>query len=324
MVTDCRISGAIAACTVACCWSLAAAQTYPDKPIRIIAPFPAGGGTDIFARMMAQKLTAAWGQQAVVDNRVGAAGMIGSGFAARAAPDGYTLLLTTLDTLAIIPHITRKPLYDSLRDFAPIILIASAPNVLVVHPSIPARTVRDLIALAKSRPGELNYASNGFGTLSHLTGELFKLQSGINLVHIPYNGGPPAVLGVVTGQAAMLFTALPTALPLVRAGKMRALAVTGLQRVDMAKDLPTAAETLAGFESVQRWGLFAPSALPADLITKIHREVTRSLGDEDIKAAFAAQGAERVGGTPGEFAAFLRSDFEKWGKVVAAAGVRPE
>ena len=304
--------------------STGSGQLYPAKPIRIIAPFPPGGGTDLFARLIAQKMSVAWGQQTVVDNRPGAAGMIGSSQVARAAPDGYTLLLTTLDTLAIIPHLTKKPLYDSVRDFAQIIVIASAPNVLVVHPSLPARTVKELVALAKAHPGAINYASNGIGTLSHLTGELFKLQTRINLIHVPYNGGPPAMLGVVTGQASVLFTALPTALPLVRATKLRALAVTSLKRVDMAKDLPAMAETVPGFESVQRWALFAPAALPADIIAKLNREVTRFLGDEDIRNAFAAQGADPVGGTPAEFTAFLKTEYEKWGKVVESAGIRPE
>jgi tripartite-type tricarboxylate transporter receptor subunit TctC len=250
--------------------------------------------------------------------------MIGSALVARAPPDGYTLLITTLDTLAIIPHLTRKPLYDPLQDFATIILIASAPNVLVIHPSLPVSTVKDLIALAKSRPGEINYASNGIGTLSHLTGELFKLQTGVNLVHIPYNGGPPALIGLVAGQSSMLFTALPTALPQVRAGKLRALAVTGLKRVDMAKNLPTVAETVPDFESVQRWGMFAPSAMAADLINKLNRQMTKILEDADVKAEFAAQGAAPVGGTPSEFSAFLETDYNKWGKVVKAAGIRSE
>ena len=187
-----RVLATVIACAGACCWSAAVALTYPDKSIRIIVPFPAGGGADFFARLTAQKLSAAWGQQVVVDNRTGAGGMIGVAFAARSAADGYTLLLTTVDTLAISPQITRKPLYDSLHDIAPVIMIASTPNVLVVHPSLPARTVGALIALAKAHPGEINYASNGVGTLSHLTGELFKLQAGIDAVHVPFKGTPPA------------------------------------------------------------------------------------------------------------------------------------
>jgi len=218
----------------------------------------------------------------------------------------------------------EKVPYDPVKDFAPITVAVSSSSLLVVHPSLPVRTVGELIALAKSRPGEINYASNGVGTLSHLTGELFRLQTGVNVLHIPYNGGPPAVLGIVTGQASMLFTALPTALPLVGAGKLRALAVTSLKRSERAKELPTVEETLAGFESVQRFGIFAPAAIPAEVVAKIHRDAMRILGDDDVKAAFALQGAERVAGTPAEIAAYIKAEYEKWGRVVAAAGVRAE
>ncbi len=311
-----------AALALSCCAAAAGAQSYPAKPVRIIAPFPPGGGTDIFARVLGQKLNAAWNEQVVVDNRPGAGGMVGNLLASKAAPDGYTLLLTTLDTLAIIPHLNRKPPYDPLRDFSPIVQLASSPNVLVLHPSVPAHSVKELVALAKSRPGALNYASNGVGTLSHLTGELFKLQTGTNIVHVPYNGGPPAVLGIVTGQASMLFTSVPTSLPLVRAGKLRALAISSPQRIDMAKDLPAIAETLPGFESVQRWAVLAPPGLSSDLVARLHRDVTRVLGDPDVKANFAAQGAEALGGTTAEFAAYIKTDYDKWGKVIAAAGVR--
>ena len=317
----CRL---VFAATMSACAATAAAQAWPVKPVRLVAPFPAGGGTDIFARTIGQKLGAAWNQQIVIDNRAGAAGMIGGGFVARSAPDGYTLLLTTLDTLAIIPHINKKPLYDSLHDFSPILMVASAPNLLVVHPSVPARSVRELMTLAKSRPGQLNYASNGYGTLSHLTGELFRLQTDANVVHVPYNGGPPALLGVVTGQASMLFTSIPTALPQVKAGRLRALAVGNPTRVDSVKELPTVADTLPGFESVQRWAILGPAGTPADLVAKINRDVTAALNDEDIKASFAAQGAKALGGSPAEFAAFIKADYDKWGRVVGAAGIRPE
>jgi tripartite-type tricarboxylate transporter receptor subunit TctC len=303
---------------------VAAAQSYPLKSIRIIAPFPAGGGTDLFARAIAQKLTLAWGQQVVVDNRSGAGGMIGSDLVARAAADGYTLLITSSSTHVISPHLARKPLYDPLRDFAPVILIASAPNGLVAHPSVPARSVRELIALAKAHPGEINYASNGSGTLSHLTGELFKLQAGVNMVHIPYKGGPPAVIDLVAGQVSVLFTALPTVFAQVRAGKLRLLAVTGERRLDAARDLPTVAETVPGFESSQWWGMFAPPATSPELINKLNGDVAKIVGDADVKIRFAAEGAEPAGGTPSDFTAFLKADFDKWGKVVREAGIHPE
>jgi tripartite-type tricarboxylate transporter receptor subunit TctC len=306
-------------------WSQpAAAQSYPVKPIRVVAPFPPGGGTDLFARAVAQKLTLAWGQQVVVDNRSGAGGMIGSEMVARAAPDGYMLLITSSSSHSISPHLTRKPLYDPLRDFTPVMLIASAPNVLVVHPSVPARSVAQLIALAKARPGAINYASNGSGTLSHLTGELFKLQAGVDMVHIPYKGGPPAVIDLVAGQLSVLFSALPMVLAQVRAGKLRALAVTGDKPMEAVKELPTVAQTLPGFESSQWWGLFAPPATTGDLVEKLNAELAKFLGDADVKARVATDGAEPVGGSARDFASFLKADYEKWGRVVKQAGVRAD
>ncbi len=311
-------------CAAACALPAALAQNYPVKSVRVIAPFPPGGGTDLFARAVAQKLSVVFGQQVVVDNRSGAGGMIGSDMVARAAPDGHTLLITSSSSHSIAPHLTRKPLYDPLRDFAPVIIIASAPNLLVVHPSLPARTVKELINLAKARPGAINYASNGSGTLSHLTGELFKLQTGTSLVHIPYKGGPPALIDLVAGQVSVLFTAIPTAISQVRAGKLRAVAVTGLKRVDAVKELPTVAETLPGFESSQWWGMFAPAATPAEIIDKLNGEVARIIGEAEVKARFTNEGAAAIGGSSRDFADYLKADFEKWGRVVKEAGVRPE
>ena len=302
----------------------AAAQSYPQKTVRIVAPFPPGGGTDLFARAIAQKLTAAWGQQVVVDNRSGAGGMIGSDLVARAPADGYSLLITSSSTHVISPHLARKPLYDPLRDFAPVILIASAPNGLVLHPSLPAHTVRELIVLAKARPGAINYGSNGSGTLSHLTGELFKLQTAVNMLHIPYKGGPPAVIDLVAGQVSVLFTALPTVFTQVRAGRLRLIAVTGERRIAAVKDVPTVAETVPGFESSQWWGMFVPPATPVDLINRLNGDVAKIVADAEVKTRFAAEGAEPVGGSSADFSAFLKSDFEKWGKVVKEAGIQPE
>ena len=302
----------------------AVAQNYPVKPVRIVVPFPAAGGTDLFARAIAQKLSATLGQQFVVDNRSGAGGMIGSEIVAKAPPDGYTLLITSSSTHSINPHLTRKPLYDPLRDFAPVSLIASAPNLLVVHPSLPVRSVKELVALAKARPGQLNYASNGTGTLSHLTGELFKLRAGVNMTHVPYKGGPPALIDLVSGQVSALFTAVPTASVHMRANRLRALAVTGEKRVDALKDVPAIAETLRGFESSQWWGLFTPAGASAELITRLNTESEKILRDPEVRSRFAAEGADAVGGSPADFAAFFKADYEKWRKVVAEAGVRPE
>jgi len=292
--------------------------------VRIIVPFPAGGGTDLFARAIAQKLASALSQQFVTDNRAGAGGMIGSDMVARAAPDGYTLLVTSSSTLSIVPHLTRKPLYDPLKDFSPIALIASAPNVLVVHPSVPAHSVKQLVQLARAQPGLLNVASNGSGTLSHLTAELFKIQTGINLVHIPYKGGPPAVVDLVAGQVSMLFAALPTVLPQVRSGRLGMLGVTGDKRIAAVKEIPTVAESLPGFESVQWWGLLAPAAMASELVEKLNGEVTRAISDPDIRTRFSGEGAEAQGGSAKDFALYMKSDFERWGKVVKEAGIFAE
>ena len=304
--------------------AVARAAAYPEKSVRIIVPFPAGGGTDLFARAIAQKLASALSQQFVTDNRAGAGGMIGSDMVARAAPDGYTLLVTSSSTLSIVPHLTRKPLYDPLKDFSPIALIASAPNVLVVHPSVPAHSVKQLVQLARAQPGLLNVASNGSGTLSHLTAELFKIQTGINLVHIPYKGGPPAVVDLVAGQVSMLFAALPTVLPQVRSGRLRMLGVTGDKRIAAVKEIPTVAESLPGFESVQWWGLLAPAAIASELIEKLNAEATRAISDPDIRTRFSGEGAEAQGGSAKDFALYMKSDFERWGKVVKEAGIFAE
>ena len=300
------------------------AQTYPAKTVRIVAPFPPGGGTDLFARAIAQRLSAAYGQQFVVDNRSGAGGMIGSDLVAKAPPDGYTLLITSSSTHSISPHLARKPLYDPLRDFSPIALIASAPNILVVHPSLPARNVKDLVALARSKPGELNYGSNGTGTLSHLTGELFNLRAGVKLTHVPYKGGPPALIDLVAGQVAALFTAVPTASPHMRAGRLRAIAVTSEKRMAALPALPAVAETLPGFESSQWWGFFAPAGASTELVVRLNADTEKILHDADVRARLTAEGADVAGGLPADFAAFMKNDYEKWRKVVAAAGIQRE
>ena len=299
------------------------AQSYPAKPVRVIVPFPPGGAADIVARAITQKLTEAWGTQVIVDNRAGAGGLIGAELAARAAPDGYTVLFASSSPMSVNPHLTSKPPYHPLRDFTPIVLIGYAPNVLVVHPSLPAKTMKELIALAKARPGQLNYASNGVGTLSHLTTELFKLQAGINLVHVPYKGGVPAVTDTVAGHTSLLIAAFPTIAGQMRAGRLRALAVTSPRRIQVAPEVPTVAEAaLPGFEATQWWGAYGPIGLSAELVTKLNSDIGKVLVSAEVKQRLAADAAEPGGGTPQDLASYLKADYERWGKVVKDAGIR--
>jgi len=300
---------------------LAGAQGYPAKPVRVIVPFPPGGGTDIMARTLAEKLAAQLGQQFVPDNRAGAGGALGTELAARAVPDGYTLLMNSSSALVIGPNLVRKPAYDPLRDFSPVILVSSAPNVLVIHPSLPVKTVKGLIELAKKRPGELNYASNGAGTLSHLTGELFKQQAGIDMLHVPYKGGPPAVIDTMAGNTSLLFAAYPTVAVQLHAGRLRALAVSGAKRIEAAPDLPTVAETLPGFESSQWWGVFGPAGMPVPVVNRLNAEIQKILALGDVRKRLAADAAEPMGGTPAECQQFMRADFEKWRGVIRHAGL---
>ena len=303
----------------------APAQSYPEKPVRVVVPFPAGGAADIVARQVAQGLGANVGVQFIVDNRAGAGGAIGADNVARAQPDGYTLLFASSSAMSINPHIGGKSPYDALRDFTPIVLIGFAPNVLVVHPSLPAKTVKDLIALAKAKPGALNFASNGSGTLSHLTAELFMQRAGIKWVHVPYKGAAPAVVDTMAGNVTVLFAAYPSVSAQARAGRLRALAVTSAKRAEIAPDLPTVAEAaLPGFESSQWWGLYGPAGLPAAIANRLNAETNKVLKTSDVRKRLAGDGAEAAGGTPGELASYHKADFEKWAKVVKAAGIKAE
>jgi len=302
----------------------AAAQTYPAKPVRVIVPFPPAGAADIVARAITQEMSKAWGAQVVVDNRAGAGGLIGAEQAARAAPDGYTLLFASASPMTVNPHLTAKPPYHPLKDFTPIILIGFSPNVLVVHPSLPVQSVKALIALAKARPGQLNYASNGVGTLSHLAAELIKFQAGINMVHVPYKGGAPAIIDTVAGHCSVFISAYPTVAGQMRAGRLRAIAVTSAKRLDLAPELPTVAEALPGFEAMQWWGAYGPVGLPAELVSKLNADIGRALLSAEVKQRLAADAAEPGGGSPRELAAYLKTDYERWGRLVKASGIRAE
>jgi tripartite-type tricarboxylate transporter receptor subunit TctC len=305
--------------------SAVCAQTYPDKSVRVVVPFPPGGAADIVGRAISQKLTETLGKSFLVDNRSGAGGVLGADLAAHAAPDGYTLLFASSSSLSVSPHIMSKPPYDPQRDLTPVILIASTPNVLVVHSSVPAKSVKQLIALAKVRPGELIFASNGTGSLGHLTTELFMQRAGIKMLHVPYRGGAPAMIDTVAGNTSLLFAAFSTVYAQVRAGKLRALAVTSARRIQAAPELPTVAEAaLPGFESTQWWGLFGPAGLPAGIVGKLNEQVNKILGNADIRQRLAIDATEPLGGTPADLAAYLKADYERWGKVVRDAGIRAE
>ncbi|HXX85881.1 MAG TPA: tripartite tricarboxylate transporter substrate binding protein [Casimicrobiaceae bacterium] len=300
------------------------AQAYPNHSIRLVVPFPAAGTTDILARLVAQRLTETMGQSVVVDNRPGAAGNIGSDVVAKAPADGYTLLMCTVSTHAINPNLYAKIPFDHIRDFAPVILVAAVPNVLVVNPSLPVYTVADLIKLAKSKPGTINFASSGSGTSIHLSGELFKTMAGVDMTHVPYKGSAPALTDLVGGQVQVMFDNLPSALPQIKAGKLRAVAVTSPKRAPALPDVPTIAESgLPGFEATSWFGVVAPAATPAAIVSKLNAEIDKWLRMPETKEQLLAQGAaDAVGGTPEQFAAFIRGETDKWAKVVKASGAK--
>ncbi len=290
----------------------------------MIVPSSAGGGSDIVARIVAPKLAERLGQQVVVENRAGAGTMIGGEVVAKAPADGYTLLMG-ISTLAINPAIYRKVPYNALTDFAPITMVLSAPNILVVHPSLPVRTVKELIWFAQARPGELNFGSAGTGTNPHLSMELFLSMAKLRMVHIPYKGSAPAMIDLLGGQVATMAATMLTGIPHVRAGRLRALGVTGAQRSAIAPDLPTVAEGgVPGYEAVQWYGMVAPAQTPKEIITRLHRDMAAILQMPDVKERFAADGGEPGGNTPEEFGRYIRSETEKWARVVKAAGIKPE
>ncbi len=301
------------------------AQNYPDKSVRVVVPFPPGGAADIVGRAITQKLTDALGRSFVVDNRSGAGGVLGADLVAHAVPDGYTLLFASSSAMSVNPHIMKKPPYDPLRDFAPVVLIGHTPNLLVIHLSVPAKSVRQLIALAKARPDELVFASNGTGTLGHLTMELFMQRAGIRMLHVPYRGGAPAMIDTVAGNTSVLFAAFSTVYSQVQAGKLRALAVTSVRRIQAAPELPTVAEAaLPGFESTQWWGVYGPTGLPAAIVARLNESVNKILGSDDIKARLALEATEPLGGTPSDLAKYLKADYDRWGKVVRDARIRAD
>ena len=300
-----------------------AQSSYPSQPIRIVVPFPPGGATDIMARAAAQKLTEAWKAQVVVDNRPGAGGNIGSELVAKAAPDGYTLEMGTVGTHAINASLYAKMPYDHVKDFTPIVLVAAVPNVLVVHPSVPVNSEQELIASAKANPGKVNFASSGAGTSIHLSGELFKVMAGVQMTHVPYKGSAPALTDLLGGQVQLMFDNLPPSLPHIKAGKLKALAVTTSERAPALPDVPTIAESgLPGFEASSWFGLLAPAGTPREIVLKINGEIARWVATPEAKEKMTAIGANAKGGTPEDFVRHIADETAKWQKVVKESGAK--
>ncbi len=301
-----------------------AQQPYPTRPVRLVVPSAPGGGTDITARIMAPKFSEYFGQQVVVENRAGAATMIGGEVVARSAPDGYTLLMG-ISTLAINAAMYRKVAYDALKDFAPIAQVVTLSNVLVTHPSVPARNVKELVAFAKARPGQVNFASAGVGTNPHLSMELFLSLSGLKMMHVPYKGSGQGIVDVIAGHVPVMMPAVPTALVYIKNGRLRPLGVSGAKRSQAVPDIPTIAEGgIPGYEATQWFGLLAPTGTPRAIVDRWHRETVRALKDPEVRDRLVADGADPVGSTPEEFAAYLRAETIKWAKVVKAIGIQPE
>ena len=298
------------------------AQDYPARPVRLIAASSPGGTSDILARLMAQQLGSELGQTFVVENRAGASGIIGTEFVAKAAPDGYTLLLIQ-PSLTINPHIFAKMPYDAVRDFAPISIVVDVPQIVSVHPSVPARSIRELIALAKSRPGEIMNGSPGAGTHPHLTSERFQQAAGIELQQVVYKGIGPAYVALISGEVAMTFSAVSSAMPHLQGGKIRAIGVTTLERLPSLPDVATVAETLPGFHSSQWFGILAPAGTPRPIVERLHQAIVKAARAPEVRKRFAAMAMEPVSSTPEEFAKVIREEIDTWGKVVKAAGIKP-
>jgi tripartite-type tricarboxylate transporter receptor subunit TctC len=316
-----RLMAAAVACAAIGAW----AQPYPAKPIRIIVPFPAAGTADILARVVGQKMTETWGQQVVIDDRPGAGGNIAAELAAKSASDGYTLFLCSVGTHAINQALFGKLPFDPVKDFSAVAYIAGVPNVVVVHPSIPVKSVKELIAFIKARPGQINFGSPGTGTSVHMSGEMLKVMAGLDMTHIAYKGNPQAVTDLMAGQIELMITNMPSVIPYIQSGRLRALAVTSSARSPALPDLPTMEEAgLPGYESSAWFGLVSPAAVPRDIVSKLNAEVVRIIGLADVKRNLASQGADPLVMTPDEFSAFMKAETSKWAKIVKASGARAD
>lgn len=318
-------SVALAACAAAITAFAQGAAGYPAKPVRFIAPFPPGGSTDLLARLVAQKLTEAWGQQVIVENRGGAAGTIGVELAASAAPDGYTIVMGHVGTFGVNPTLYPKLPYDAIRDFAPVTVLATVPNAMAAHPSLPVKTARDFIALAKARPGELLYASGGSGSASHLAGEYFKLLTQINMVHVPYKGTAPAMASMISGETTMTITGMVALGPHIKSKRLKLLGVATLKRLAIAPEIPTLHESGApGYDANQWYGVLTQAAVPREIVAKLHADIVKVMARPDVRDRLAADGAEVVANTPEQFAAHIKSEIARWAPVVKASGAKPD
>jgi tripartite-type tricarboxylate transporter receptor subunit TctC len=301
----------------------AQADTFPSRTVKLVVPFPPGGPLDATGRAIAQKLTEAWGQNVIVENKAGAGGNIGADYVAKSAPDGYTVVMGALSTHAVNPSLYPKMPFDAQRDFAPITLVAITPNVLVVNPSLPVHSVKELIAYAKANPGKLSFGSGSIGSAGHLAGELFKVDAGVDMVHVPYKGAAPAMQGLLAGDTQLMFDNLASAMSQVKAGKLRALAVTTAERSKLVSDLPTMAEAgVPGFDISTWYGLLAPAGTPPDLIAKWNADVTKILSAPEMRERLATQGAEAAPDSPADFAKFIASELVKYAKIVKASGAK--
>lgn len=313
-----------AAFTAVLAASLPAQAQYPSKPIRIVVPFAAGGTSDILARAIGPRITAAWSQPVVVENRAGANGNVGADFVAKSAPDGYTMLLSDVGALSINPSVYSNMPFDPAKDFSPIVMVSYSPHVLAVHPSVPVSTVKELIAYAKAHPGKMNFANSGTGGAPHLAGVEFAARTGVQWAYIPYKGGSAAVTDVIAGNANVLFNGMLATYPSVQAGRLKGLAVSSAQRVPSAPELPTVAETLPGFETGSYQGLLAAAGTPREIVGKLNAELTRILNTADMKAFLAKQGTEVRAGTPEALGEFIKSEKARWAKVVKEAGIKAD
>lgn len=304
--------------------SVAAAQSYPSRLVRVVVAYPAGGSIDVVARLVDQRLTSVLGQQFIVENRAGAAGNIGTDYVAKAAADGYVLLMGSAASISSAPAVYAKLPYDPVRDLAPIVQVANQPNVLTAHPSVPAKTLKEFIALAKANPGKFNYGSSGIGASQHMTAELFAMLTGVRIEHIPYKGGTPAMTDLISGQIDFMFTPAPNAIAFVRSGKIRGIAVTSLKRSSALPELPTMNESgLKGFELLGWIGLLGPAGTPRDIVDRLNGEINKMLAG-DIRQRLTELGLDAVGGTPEQFAVFIRQDIAKYAKIVKAAAIPPQ